>query len=615
MILHRDTDFSVTLPVGKETDATILLAWQELKELYRKRFGPSQRTQTITVMFSLTGKDDLYSVIAEENSLKFLGSTPLHLLYGVYEFAERCLDYCFFEPGSDLIASAEKEVLLLPGELIRSASPQFQRRGFIQEFPFNRESLSLADWMAKNRLNYLLTWMKHYDAISLEVQEAFRLRGVEIESGHHNFNYWIPASLYAESHPEFFAWREGARIKPSVYDGGLLLSEQLCTTNAELRQEIVRRMIAYTKKHPELKVISLIPNDGFGWCECERCSQLYDQTSCGELYSVSQHVFNASAIYQDLIDDVSSQLRQQGSTIRLTFCAYVNYAKPAPGFRLKENLSVHFAPYWRCVNHNIGDSACEFNAGYARDLQAWNEVKDQGEIFIYEYLMGINLYVSLPNIFHERIFDEADEYSQMGADGYLTQFHLCHWMAYGINYYMMAKALWGCDQMATLDEFFRKIFGRRSEEARQFYQKLASLQMSAGSHLITYPRALFMRTKITDFREAHQMAVHLAMGAENDFVRRLPLWTDYLVRFKELFDLGRQGVVSREEIEAFRDSCRSLESQDVLLFGKLEWLLNAWIKAVDEGREWLHFNIDWEDDYVRRHDKILSGSPACAPIE
>ena len=23
------------------------------------------------------------------------------------------------------------------------------------------------------------------------------------------------------------------------------------------------------------------------------------------------------------------------------------------------------------------------------------------------------------------------------------------------------------------------------------------------------------------------------------------------------------------------------------------------------GREWIHFNLDWEDAYIRRHDKLL----------
>ena len=35
-------------------------------------------------------------------------------------------------------------------------------------------------------------------------------------------------------------------------------------------------MIKYCREHPELTVISLIPTDGYGWCECERCSVLLD---------------------------------------------------------------------------------------------------------------------------------------------------------------------------------------------------------------------------------------------------------------------------------------------------------------------------------------------------
>ena len=136
--------------------------------------------------------------------------------------------------------------------------------------------------MAKNKMNYLLVWMKYYDELSDELKEFARIRGIEIESGHHNFNYWIPGKIYTNAHPDFFAEINGKRINPSTKDDELLLSEQLCTTNPKLRSEIVRRMVEYCDKHPEVKTISLVPNDGFGWCECENCSKFYDKNKKGD---------------------------------------------------------------------------------------------------------------------------------------------------------------------------------------------------------------------------------------------------------------------------------------------------------------------------------------------
>lgn len=606
MVLDQATELHITLPQEAAENPTLLLARDELTALFRKRFGEGPSLQTLYVRFTLAADEAGAMVSTNGDRLEFRGQTPVQLLYAVYDFAEAQLGYCFFGPGNDLLCSEDKAITLPTGVLLRSGTAPFERRGGIQEFPFSQESFALADWMAKNRLNYLLTWMKHYDTITPELREAFAVRGIEIESGHHNFNYWIPGKTYGASHPEFFAMRNGERIKPTTQEGELLLSEQLCTTNPELRAEITKRMLAYAREHPELKVLSLMPNDGFGWCECERCAELYAPEKKGSLYSVSEHVYDANVIYHDLLADIAGRLRAAGSDLQLTFCAYVNYTKPAPTFRLRKNLSVHFAPYWRCINHEISDPDCWINSGYCKDLTAWRNASDGGGINIYEYLMGTNLYVSLPQISHRSIFHEAADYARMGATGYLTQFQLSHWTAYGINYYMMAKALLGEDRDRSLHDFSRKVFGAQAEKAERFYDKMHALQKSCGPHLVTYPYALFSRTCEADYDEVHTIALELAETAENEFVRSLPRWTEYLLRFKQIFDRYHAGEAGREDIIAFRDWCAPLKDIGVLTFEKLSRLIDAWLLCIDEGREWLHFNIDWEDNYIRRHTHLLS---------
>ena len=80
----------------------------------------------------------------------------IELLYGVYDFAERFGGYSFFEPGNDRFDPARKVNDLPEGILFTAPAPLLKRRGFIQEFPFDDETGQLFDWMAKNKLNYLL---------------------------------------------------------------------------------------------------------------------------------------------------------------------------------------------------------------------------------------------------------------------------------------------------------------------------------------------------------------------------------------------------------------------------------------------------------------------------
>jgi len=606
MILDRNTKLR-----GKNcSDPTLQLAFDELQSLWRKRFDlplESQMPRVLDIRFDISSTSEGFTVTTGADELTFRAPNPVEILYAVYDFAESFLDYCFFEPGHDRVEPRNDRVELCDGVLIASRHPLLEHRGFIQEFPFSDDSYRLADWMAKNKLNYLLTWMKYYDNLSPELKEYYRVRGIEIESGHHNFNYWIPPEKYYENHPEFFAVKNGRRIVPKFDKSALLLSEQLCTTNPELRAEIVRNMVAYCRQHPEIKTISLVPNDGFGWCECENCAKLYNPADRGELYSVSEHVAKADRIYQTMVREVVVQLHRQLPEINVTFCAYINYVAPTAGFKLEKNMAVHFAPYWRCINHRINDPDCYTNSHYAADLQKWLAAKAGGKINIYEYYMGVNLYVSLPMIHHEDVFDELAWYGKLGCDGILTQFHLSHWTAYGLNYYMMAKAAWGQNKKNTVATSLQKLFGPDWKLAEKFYAAMKNLVLSTGHCHIPYPYALFSRTELAAYRQIQELAQELLRSAPGDrFRQELLLWTEYLIRFKALFDRYHEGGVREEELEEFRQWLHQLPPSQVFVPANIDALLNAWKKCLQTGREWLHFNLDWEDEYIRRHRTTLA---------
>ena len=574
-------------------DATLELARNEMKkyalrgELVIEAGLPS---------FELRGRQGKLVIAAPDS---------LELLYGVYDAAERFGGWCFFEPGRDRF-DGKRIVPVEEGVLFAARRPLLKRRGFIQEFPFDDETQDLFDWMAKNKLNYLLVWMKYYDHLSDELKAYAQVRGIVIESGHHNFNYWIPGEKYAETHPEFFAEIGGKRISPSIGKKELLLSEQLCTTNPELRREIVRNMLSYCEKHPEVKVISLIPNDGFGWCECENCSKFYDKSKRGDLYSLSEHVYKADRIYHDLLRDVSAQLRRVRPDISLSFCAYCNYGVPSPGFRLEKGMMVHAATYWRCINHTIDDPNCPFTAPYAENIRRWAEVKNGGEINIYEYYMGVNFYLMLPMIHFHEMFHEMAWYAKTGVDGILTQFHVSHWSVYGMNYCLMARAARGEDEASSIDTLFEMLFGPDAEEAKSFYGQIKSMLKNMGRCHIPYPRSLFRRTKAEDFRELEKLAQSLAAKAPQDRFRAdLVIWTQYMTRFKEIFDRAQAKRLTEEELQAFLDWIGSFGSNRVFVRDRIAMYFEALREDLRTGREWIHFNLDWEDAYIRRHDKLL----------
>ena len=583
---------------------TLLLAATELNRLVQKRTGSNEESG-LTCPFQVADVFEGYSCSVEGKTLLFTAPTEVEILYAVYEFAEVAMGYTF--ALFDEERHAQTGVFSLrEGALFVKRRPLLKRRGFIQEFDFNNESRALADYMAKNRLNYLLTWMKYYDQLPAEDREYFAIRGIEIESGHHNFDYWIPFAKYMNSHPEFFALINGKRVKLEPGEDALLLSKQLCTTNPALRAEIVKNMVEYCRNHPELHTISLIPNDGFGWCECENCSKFYDVNAKGELYSVSDHVYKADRIYHDLIQYVVREFRKELPDVNITFCAYVNYSAPASDFKLEPGMAVHFAPYWRCINHAIFDSDCPINSRYAQDLDQWITAKAGGEVNLYEYFMGVNLYLSLPMIHFDLMFEEISYYAAKGVDGILTQFHPPHWTSYGLNFLFMAKAAYG-EGAEAIDTVFAKLYGAEAKEARAFYRDVRSLMVEMGKCHIPYPYSIFRRTTQAGFEELKAKAELLTSTAPADRHRKeLVILFDYVLRFKKLFDAYHTAhTCTIEDIEAFRSWVHTHRDTRCFVHPKIDMYLDAWVEALKTNRSFLHFNIDWEDECIRRHTALL----------
>ncbi|MBQ7178672.1 MAG: DUF4838 domain-containing protein [Victivallales bacterium] len=534
----------------------------------------------------------------------------LELLYGVYDLAERIGGYYFFEPGRDRFDPARKVQPPKNGVIAMARRPKLRRRGLVQEFPFSEEETPmLLDWMAKNKMNYIETWMKYYDDCKQEWKDMARIRGIEIESGHHNFNYWIPGRKYNATHPEFFAEINGKRIESNDGKSSLLLSEQLCTTNPQLREEIVKNMLAYCDAHPEIKTVAIVPNDGFGWCECKECSKFYDVNRKGDLYSVSEHVYKADKIYHDLVKYIAKRLQEKRPDLTLGFGSYINYSAPSEGFKLEKGMGVSISPYWRCINHEINDKDCPINSHYAEDILAWLRCRNGGSVYIYEYYMGVNFYISLPMIHFHEMFHEVDWYAKIGIEGVITQFHIPHWTVYGMNFVLLARAGRGETEEEALPLLYHILFGKDVEEAKAFYRQVKQLLLNAGHCHIPYPYSLLNRTKLQAYQKLNEMAVALAAKApEDQFRKELVIWTEYMIRFKQLFDDYHAGKLTEKDIDDFLAWIASHKDTRVFVQRKFPFYFNALRTAMQNGTEWLHFNIGWEDNYIRKHREIL-GQP------
>lgn len=524
--------------------------------------------------------------------------TEVELLYGVYDCAERFYGWDFFEPGNDVFHPESVRPFPREGVVVPAVTPRLKRCGFIQEFPFDDNAETTFDWMAKNKLNYLMVWMSYYDELSDELKTYAAVRGIIIESGHHNFNYLIPPEKYREQHPDFFA--ETTENKRRQLAGMPEITRQLCTTNPALRDELVKNLLEYRKQHPEVKYIGLNPNDGFGWCECKTCSSLYNPSDRGESYSRSEKYYPANRIFNSLISDVGEKLHAASPDTVLNFFAYVNYSTPAPDFKLTPGVAVHLALYWRCINHVIDDGACGINSGYFRDILAWEKAKAGGCFNIYEYYMGINFYLSAPMLHFEQMFHEFELYSRHQVDGVTTQFWREHWSVYGMNYYFMARAARGESAAESIERFYLTRFGKMAEEARNFYGKLDRILKRLGKCHIPHLVSFLSRTTIGELEALRADAARISENCELLPGKAFSLWIEYLIRFKDFYDRSRSEVNAESEVRAFLEWVHAQKPYKLFVDSKFDTFFAQWFEDLAKGKNWRYFDEnDWHAEDVR----------------
>ena len=81
-----------------------------------------------------------------------------------------------------------------------------------------------------------------------------------------------------------------------------------------------------------------------------------------------------------------------------------------------------------------------------------------------------------------------------------------------------------------------------------------------------------------------------------------------MIRFKQLFDDYHAGKLTEKDIDDFLAWIASHKDTRVFVQRKFPFYFNALRTAMKNGTEWLHFNLGWEDNYIRKHREIL-GQP------
>jgi hypothetical protein len=366
----------------------------------------------------------------------------------------------------------------------------------------------------------------------------------------HAWSHVIPAGTYFKDHPEWFSLVAGQRVPT-----------QLCSSNPQLREQFAKSVLALPGNQ-KLDYVSISPNDGYGFCECDACKA---KGGVGDAY-------------WDFANDVALRVKALKPGQGVGSFAYT-YGRQPPSriARLPDNVCLAMTTY---------STQCLLPEGleeYRAFVEAW---KSKGVKILMREYWGCHYWLDLPILYPDEIaatLKQAVGAGLIGAYGEVGK----NWATQAPNYWMLTHVLWdpSADPAKVMGEFYRA-FGKAEKPVRAYFDLLGGSvrrvwrekQLQAGySQLVTAYGAMFP-PELMARAAAHLDEAEKAAGGDADLKARvafLRVGCEYTALMGELLGLydklGRTGF----PLEAFEWEATVAPRRAVLRN-----------PAMAEGRDW-----------------------------
>lgn len=353
LIQNGSSAYEIVIP--HNADSLELKSSKEMQKYLQMISGVSlaitdedKSTSNRRIFIGNTIEGELLNAGADEIMIKvrggdlfILGGDSRSTLYAVYEFLENYLGCRFYAPDAEIIP--ETNHVRITNDIDYQYTPPVTTRTVHSRLYY--ENKGFAD---KRRVTH----------------EAFP--GYVPGYGVHTFNRFVPSSKYYQSHPEYYALRDGRRIPT-----------QLCLSNAAVLDIVKNAVASVLDHHPDLKVISVSTNDNTQYCQCESCMAI-DDLEESHAGSVIDFVNKVAAAFPDMT---------------ISTLAY-QYTRKAPkNIRPRENILITLASI-ECDRSAPIEEKCQ---DFADDLIAWGKLTDN--IRIWDYTTQFtNFLAPFPNI-------------------------------------------------------------------------------------------------------------------------------------------------------------------------------------------------------------------------
>lgn len=370
--------------------------------------------------------------IVISSSLKNLilaGGEPRGTLYAVYTFLE---DHCGCRWWSSTVSTIPSKPTLSARKLRVRYTPPLEFRS-----PFWFDGFD-GDWSARNKCN----------------GQAHRLDetrgGKHIYEGFvHTFYPLIPPDKYFKSHPEWFSMIDGKRTHDHA---------QLCLTNEEMRQELVKNLKALLRANPAATIASVSQNDWHGNCQCEKCA------------AVEKEEGSPAGLMLRFVNTVAEDIEEEFPNVAISTLAYQYTRKPPKITRPRDNVMVRLCSIECSFSVPL---AHERNKAFRDDIVGWSKISER--LYVWDYTTNFrhhimphpNLRVLGPNV---KFFVDHNVTGLFEQGAYTTNGAE---MA-ELRAWVLAKLLWDPkrDAQELVDEFIEGYYGNAADHVKAYLKTI-----------------------------------------------------------------------------------------------------------------------------------------------
>ena len=284
----------------------------------------------------------------------------------------------------------------------------------------------------------------------------------------HTFYELVPPAEHFKTHPEWYSEIDGKRTSDKA---------QLCLTNKELRDAVLKRVREWAVNNPETylrdggpaSIISISQNDWLRRCECAECRKVEAEegSPAGPLLR--------------FVNSIAEEMEHDFPNVAIDTLAYM-YTRKAPKItRPRPNVIVRLCSIECSFLQPLESDA---NAAFRNDVLDWSKICNR--LYVWDYVVNFGHYLAPhPNL---RVLEPNIRFLLAhGVKGILEQGNN---RAVGgefeaLKAWVLAKLLWDPQLKADalVDRFLRGYYGKAAPLLRQYIDLLHDRAESTGYYL------------------------------------------------------------------------------------------------------------------------------------